>query len=124
MQDRGDKIVNLARAMLRSDFSNDLIAANSSKSNELPIKAICVTALLAALGGSAVTSWANEAHRPLNRYEQVELQALVYYTAKQTSADEMAIKQQLEQELGVPTIENMTAQDFTRARDYLRSKIR
>ena len=124
MDDRGEKIVNLARVMLHSDAVNTNLEPGHRFTPEATIKALCFTAMLAAIGGGAVTSWINEAHRPINHYEKVELDALFFYAARQRAESERHLRHDLQAQLDLSNLDNLSLQDFNRARDCLRQIIR
>jgi len=119
MDDRGDKIINLAREMLRSD-----VVVDFPERGEKPVisfKVLCFATVLAALGSSALTEATGEAHRPINRYEKTELKALVFYAARLKGFNEDELRHEVEQKLGT-SIDEMTAGDFREARDFLQRK--
>jgi hypothetical protein len=122
MNDRGEKIVSLAREMLRAEE----LGHSHEQAAKTPVsfKVLCFTAMLAALGGSAVTGLANEARRPLNRYEKVELDALVFYAARLKGLDENTVRQDIEARVGVGDFDDFTERDYRAAKDYLRGEIR
>jgi len=122
MNDRGEKIVNLAREMLRAE--------RSAEPPELAIKAplsfkvLCFATLLAAFGGSAVTEWINEARRPITRYEKVELDALVFYAARLKGVNEDILRREVESRIGIGDFADLTEHDYIIAKTYLQSEIR
>jgi hypothetical protein len=122
MNDRGEKIVNLAREMLRAEMTVD--PPELAARVPISFKALCFTAILAALGGSAVTGWIGDARRPLTRYERVQLDALVFYAARQEGADEGALRREIENRVGASDFGDFTERDFRIARNYLQEKIR
>jgi hypothetical protein len=121
--DRGDKIVQLAREMLRTDAPLAL-AGVPSGSPAISFRMLCFASVLAALGGSFVTSMAAETHRPLNRYERVELDALVYYAAHQKNLDETVLRRDVQRNFGVSSFDDLTENNFQTARRYLQDLIR
>jgi hypothetical protein len=122
MYDRGEKIVSLAREMLRAEELGH--TPNFSAAPPISFKVLCFAAMLAALGGSAVTEFANEARRPLNRYERVELDALVFYAARLKGENEEAVRKEVESRVGVGDFADFTERDYQLAKDYLRASIR
>jgi len=120
MDDRGDKIINLAREMLRADVVME--AVEPSPKTTVSFKVLCLATMLTALGSSAVTEWASEARRPINRYEKTELKALVFYAARLNGVTEDMVWQGVEDRLGIVSFDDLTEQDFTIARRYLQDK--
>lgn len=119
MNDRGEKIVALAREMLRTDVPE--IAARPTPG--VSFKVLFLTTALAAAAGGAVTSTAYELKRPLNRYEKVELDALVFYAARLKGVSEDSLRHDVETHFSVESFNDLTAYDYRLARDYLRGKI-
>ncbi len=64
-----------------------------------------------------------EGHRPLTRYEKVELDALVFYAAKLKGLDEVALRRDIENHAGVVDFNDLTEADYLSAKSYLQSKI-
>ena len=114
MDDRGEKIVTLARAMLNSDYLETPHSISTPTSRDLPLKAICVTALLAAFGSSAVTSAIEYKHQPISHYEKVELDALVFYASKQNDRPEDGLRLELQSKLRLPNLEAITSRIIKR----------
>lgn len=121
MNDRGEKIINLAREMLRTDMTLEPEAAPVVKSG-VSFKVLCLATILTAIGGSAVTHIANEARRPINRYEKIELKALIFYAAKLKSLDEASLRRDVEQQLGLASFDDMNVYEYQIARRYLQDK--
>ena len=122
MSDHGEKIVNLAREMLRSDFPLGGMETTELKKAQVSLKALCLTAFLAAFGGVAFTHCFDEDYRPANHYERVELDALLFYAARVKTLDEDRLRQEVRDRLGLPSFDDITADDYRRARDYLRAR--
>ena len=91
MDDRGEKIIFLAQELLEAGVPE--IPVKKSVSVTLSFKTLCITTLLAAVGGSLISTCVQEHFRPLNKYEKVELQALVFYTAKLKGIQEEIVRQ-------------------------------
>lgn len=121
MNDRGEKIINLAREMLRTDLTLEPEAAPVVKTG-ISFKVLCLATMLTAIGSSAVTHITNEARRPLNRYEKTELNALVFYAAKLKGLDEAHLRRDVEQQLGVASFDDMNVFEYQVARRYLQDK--
>jgi hypothetical protein len=121
MHDRGEKIVTLAREILRSD---ELPAQpeHSFTRITLSFKTLCLATVLTAIGSSAITGFVIETRRPLNHYEKTELDALVFYTAHQKGVNEEDLRHEVLDKLRISSFDAMTEQDFVKARDYLHGK--
>ena len=77
---------------------------------------------LAAFGGGFVTAWNSDLHRPLNRYEKTELEALIFYASHNKGYDEDALRKDIEAKFGITNLDDMNNAEFQRARLYLRQK--
>lgn len=119
MHDRGDKIVTLARELLRCDASVEPEASLIRIS--LSFKMLCLTTIITAFGSSGITFWANEMQRPLNRYERTELEALIYYAVHEKGVRENELRQSMQSQLGVSDLNDMKERDFALARHYLQT---
>lgn len=122
MQDRGEKIVTLAREILRAD-ATPLPPEPATTRITLSFKALCLATVLTAFGSSAITGWVVETRRPLNKYEKTELEALVFYAAKQKGLNEDDLRHEVLVQLNLSSFETMTEHDFVNARAYLQNKI-
>ncbi len=124
MDDRGEKIVNLAREMLRSDFSFSQTKQSDGNGLTSSLKAACVAALLAAFGSMGVSHMIHEARRPLNRYERVELDALIFYAGQMNAYSEDDLRTEMLEWLARSNMNEMTYTDYGKARTYLQKKLR
>ena len=120
MHDRGDKIVTLAREILRTDGAHHLSEETKSRIT-FSFKMLCMVTVLTAVSSSALTGWVVETRRPLNHYEKTELDALVFYAARQKNLKEDELRQEVLEKLNLPSFDNMTAQDFITARALLQA---
>ena len=121
MHDRGEKIVTLAREILRSDELPQLPEAATTRIT-LSFKMLCLATMLTAVGSSAVTAWIVETRRPLNHYEKTELDALVFYTARQKNLSEDDLRRDVLAKFNLPSFDVMTERDFVMARNYLQDQ--
>lgn len=121
MQDKGDKIVSLAREILRADHAPPREEPGATRIT-LSFKMLCLATVLSAVGGSAVTGYVVETHRPLNRYERTELDALVFYIAHQQNIPEDDVRHDVLAKLQLASFDSMTERDFLTARTYLQNK--
>ncbi len=71
-----------------------------------------------------MTLWASETRRPLNHYEKVELNALLYYAAHTKTPDEKSLRRKVEEKLGVDNFDGMTERDYIVTRRYLQNAVR
>jgi hypothetical protein len=120
MNDRGDNILSLARELLRN---NELASESAPKQNAVSFKVLCFTAMLAAACSSVATNYITDARRPLNRYEKVELDALIFYAARIKNTDEASIRRKVENRIGVQDFEDLTKCDYQIAQSFLRGEI-
>lgn len=126
MSDQGDKIIHLAREMLRSrpqTIHDSAAARQEHNANYLAIKAAAIAALVASFGSVSLTHMIEESRRPMNHYERVEIEALVFYATKQGVVNEKTLQQEITTLLSVPSLKDMTVFDYRRVRDYLRDRI-
>ncbi len=122
MYDRGDKIVNLAREILRTDGVIEAAPEKNTTRLTLTFKTLCLATVLTAIGSSAVTGWIVEARRPLNHYEKTELDALVFYAAHQKNLNEDDLRHEVLEKLNATNFDALTERDFVIARNYLQNK--
>ena len=122
MHDRGDKIVTLAREILRSDELPVLPTEVTTTKITLSFRMLCLATVLTAVGSSAVTGLVIETRRPLNHYEKTELDALVFYAAHQKGLDQDNLRSEVLSALNLPSFDAMTEHDFIAARNYLQNK--
>jgi len=123
MYDRGEKIVTLAREILRADELPKTQQDNKAKPRvTISLRMLCMATMLTAVSSSLITSWVGEARRPINRYEKTELDALVFYTARQKGLNEEALRHDVQERMNVESFDDMTEHDFRIARSYLQNK--
>ncbi len=120
MNDRGEKIINLAREMLRSDMVFEQPAPPPKVT--ISFKILCLVTVLTAVASSAVTEWSAENHRPLNHYEKTELNALIFYTARVKGIGEDILRREVIEKTGITDLDDMTAHEFLIARRLLQEK--
>lgn len=123
MNDRGEKIVSLAREIL-SEQQNGVArppfcGRPTGNEKNSALKAAAVAAFLTAIGTSAAVYFLDEMRRPINRYERVELDALVFYAAREARTDEAVLREKIRDILSLPSLQNMTTTDYVRVRKYL-----
>ncbi len=130
MSDDSDKIIYLAHEMLRQTTSHDTPAyqnsgavKNEGSFDKKTLKAVCITAACAAIGSVALTQYIGETHNPITRYERVELDALVFYTARQEKINEQLLRQQLQDVLALSSLQDLSKKDYRRIRNYLWQRI-
>lgn len=131
MSDRGAKIVHLAQELLRDGTAGNIpenkqpsdLSPDSIREKSEAIKAACLAALIAALGSAGVTHAVDEMKRPINRYERVEIEALVFYAARQLGRNETDVRNEIQKNLSVGSVQDFTADDYRRVRDYLWTRL-
>ena len=122
MNDRGEKIVNLAREILQPPVTIE--EAVKQNNNTVSVKAVYFAAILAAFGGSFVTQWFSDTYRPITYYEKVELNALMFYAAKTNKLDESKLRNDVRSNLGLLSFDDLTALDYRSAKKLLLTKIK
>jgi hypothetical protein len=121
MEDKGEKIIFLARELLESREPEEPIAKKTIGIT-MSFKTLCFTTFLAAASGNLISTYVHEQSRPLNKYERIELQALIFYTAKLKNISEEILRAEVERQVQVERFEDLTAKDFQTARRYLQEK--
>ena len=113
--ERSDKIVNLARAMIQHNAPQ--------AAPRYSLKTIAFAAMLSATlaGGAAVL--AVEQYRPLNRYEKIEIRALIHYAAKLNTLDGQIIEDDLYRQFGVQSLDDLSMRDMHDVRRFLQKYI-
>lgn len=122
MNERGEKIICLAQELLRSERRLDTLAFPPplpEEERKATRKAAIVAAMLAAVGMSLSAHATQEANRPATRYERVEIDALLFYTARESGLRETSLRTEIEDWLAQSSLEDMTARDYKRIRHYL-----
>lgn len=125
MSDQGDKIIHLAREVLK----NGCLGSEPAMSDERPegrmltVKATALAALLAAAGSASLTHLVEEARRPISRYERVEIEALVFYTSRQMAISEDTLRHEIRSFLSLNSLADITVHDYKRVRNYLWERI-
>ncbi|MDD3370905.1 MAG: hypothetical protein PHE27_03660, partial [Alphaproteobacteria bacterium] len=95
MEDTGEKIVFLARELLEARVP-EIPVAKKTTTITMTFKTLCFTTLLAAAGGTVISTYVQEHSRPLNRYDKIELQALIFYTSRIKNISEEILRQEVE----------------------------
>ena len=122
MEDRGEKIVFLARQLLDEGVTQPEVQ-KKSVSIKMTFKTLCFTTILAAAGGVASSVAVYEQTRPLNRYEKIELQALVFYVAKLKGIQEDIVRQEVEMQAGISSLDDINSGDLSSVRTLLQEKV-
>jgi hypothetical protein len=121
MEDRGEKIIFLAREILESNAFETPVKKKTTTVT-MTFRTLCFTTLLAAATGNLVSTIVHEHSRPLNKYEKVELEALMFYATKIKGLNEEILRTEIEKKAGVDRFDAMTAKEFPAARRYLQEK--
>jgi hypothetical protein len=122
MEDQGEKIVFLARELLEANAHQQEPVATKKMTVTMTFKTLCFTTILAAATGNIISTLVHQHTRPLNRYEKIELKALVFYAAKLKQISEDLVREEVERELKVDSFEEITAKNFTAARRFLQEQ--
>lgn len=127
MGDHQEKIVALASELLRERnlcaVPRIPSAKQTAKEKSFALKAACMAALISASGAFLGTSFYHEMSRPINRYERVEIEALLFYTSRETRINQKEIKKQMQKALDLPSLQDLSAMDHRRIRDYLWTRL-
>jgi hypothetical protein len=121
MNDRGEKIIHLAREMLRSDAVFDVEPA--APKTTISFKVLCLATALTAVSSYAITEASYQNHRPLTRYEKTELNALIFYAARLKGIREDDLRREVEQAVGIGSFDDLTMREFPTARRLLQDKV-
>jgi len=124
MNDRGEKIVNLAREVLCSEFDHEAPNLTTPNKSSFSLKTVCFVALLAGFGGGGIAHLLEETHRPANRYERVEIDALIFYAAREKALNEAQLRAEIQDDLALSSLDAMTVEDYKNARTLLWTKLR
>lgn len=121
MDDQGEKIVFLAREILNAGIAEQPPVKRRSDVT-MSFMALCLTTTLAAGSGALAAHTLHAAERPLNRYEKTEINALVFYASKLKGIGEADLSREVAAKIGVARLDDMTAEDFSKARKLLQEK--
>lgn len=123
MSDQSEKIIHLAREILSSERSALHAETATTKEQTDPqmisIRAACLAAVAAVFGGASFTHMIDEMRRPVTRFEQVEINALVFYAAREKATSEEAVRNDIQETLQLKSLENISAHEYKRVRNYL-----
>ncbi len=124
MSDYSDKIAYLARQILRDHRQTGSASPSPFRSSNRQTKdaaahLAALAALFSAAGTPPVRSLAIQTDRPANKYERVEIEALIFYTARQQGLCEDGLRAEIREALSIPSLRDLTALDYQRTRDYL-----
>lgn len=100
------------------------------------LRAKCVGAVLSAMGDQSRCDRAHDsdavygqgslrglASRPANKYEKVEIEALIFYAVQKTGMALEALRREILDKLSVVAFDGMTLADYQRTRDYLWARL-
>ena len=121
MGDHGEKIVFLARELLKAGVP-EVPPARKSFNVTMTFKTLCFATTLAAAGGGLVSALACEKNQPIGHYEKTEMRALVYYVVKFKGLDESVLRREIEQKSGVDDLDDVTVGAFPAVRRYLQEQ--
>ncbi len=129
MTDRGEMIVRLAKALLDAEKGRAMPHGHPSEAKQAsqspaPFRAnlrlLCLTAFLSGCCGAVLSHFASERARPVNRYEQTEIDALLFYVAQTKGDDPGVLAQKVSVALKLPSLHNISVADYFRVREKLR----
>ena len=123
LENNEEKIVSLATELLKNNAYKRQFEFPKNRNNlSINISTVLIATLMAAASGYHAGAYGCYTHRPLNRYERVELQALIFYASKVKNLQESMIKHEVEVFIGTPLSE-MSVKDFPAARSFLQDVI-
>lgn len=117
MDDRSEKIVTLAREIMHRPVSVE------NREGQYSLKTVALAAMLSAAGAGGAVAVTAEYVRPLNRYERVELQALIYYIAQKRHISAETLRESFFVQFGVGSFDDLSRAQMQQARDYLQRQI-
>ncbi|MEJ0063862.1 MAG: hypothetical protein WDO70_11920 [Alphaproteobacteria bacterium] len=118
MSDRSEKIVTLAREILARP------EPESDHGGQYSLKTVALAAMLSAAGASGATVLALDYARPLNRYEKIELIALIRYAADTQHIEKDSIRDAFFDQFGIVSLDDLSNAQMNEARDYLQKRIK
>lgn len=121
MDDKGDKIIYLARELLEAGLP-EFQQPKKTIQIAMTFKALCFTTLLAASIGAGATYAVHNEARPLNRYEKTEIKALIFFIGKTKGIDEASLHSAIAEKIGTANLDDMTAAEFPALRRFLQEK--
>ena len=120
MNDQGALITRMATEMLKAGVPMDYPDAPPPQS--INLKTLYLTAIIAAAGGGFMTTELQNRDRPVSRYEKIEIEALIFYTAQTKGIDQTQLRHEVEQKTGVSSLNDLTSAEFPAVRRYLQEK--
>ncbi len=124
MSDHQAKIVSLAGEILRErNLCAQTKTSEKSRQKSYALKAACLSALLSASGAALGMHFYHEMQRPINHYERFEIEALLFYTAKRERQSLNALRKTTQKDLALPSLDDLSALDHRRIRDYLWTRL-
>lgn len=123
MTDRGEMIVRLAQALLDAEKGGTTPHGNLSARKPPACKGLrllCLTAFLSGCCGAFLSHFVSERYRPVNRYEQTEIDALLFYAAQSHGDDPDVLARHLSSSLKLSSLRNISVADYIRVREKLR----
>ena len=125
IENNEQKIVSLAAELLKNNnYKRQAEFPKRSFDNlSLNLITILMAAFAATTAGYYAGSYGNYVSRPLNRYERIEIHALVFYASRVRGLKEAVIQHEVELFIGSPLSE-MSVKDFPAARSFLQDIIK
>lgn len=123
MRDTGDKIVHLAREILDNERTPDTQNFTGYNPRLITMRTACIAAMASAFGATGLTCIVSELHRPVSRYEQFEIDALVFYLAREKNVSQEQMRADIMNNLELKSIHNVNVYDYRRIRNYLWTRL-
>lgn len=119
MLDRGEKVVRLARELLRSEILCDAPNRAAHERKTFSYKNGVLAFLFGIALGAMAMSCLRYAARPMDGNERMQIEAFLLYASHQTGLPAQAVENDMLYALARRSVQDLTHADFTVARDYL-----
>jgi hypothetical protein len=119
MSDQGEKIVNLAREMLHRERNVRNMQFGTTTLTCGTLAATTAISLVIAMGSCVYQSQ----NQPINKYQRVEIEALMTYVAEANKTDVSKLRQEFAKNFGVTHVDQITIREMDDVRRYFHQKL-
>lgn len=120
MNNTEDKIIELANSLIQGQKKcQHPNVANDDVWRSQPCKTPYSTVLDTFLQQAKRSATMIANNRPANRYECVEIEALIFYTARENGVNDANLRTQITNDLKIKKLGAITLADYKKIRDYL-----
>ncbi|MCL2474486.1 MAG: hypothetical protein FWF23_06285 [Alphaproteobacteria bacterium] len=125
LENNEEKIVLLATELLKNNAHRRQSVFPKKRVGNLSLNMVTIfmTAFVTTAVCYYVDAYGHHSDRPLNRYEKIEMQALIFYASKIKNLNESMIQYEVELLVGA-SIDKMNVKDFPAARSFLQDIIK